>query len=101
MDNLSVEQIDGGVVLTVKVIAGASATSLCGVLNGMLKVKVSSAPEKGKANKCLIEFLAKSFGVRKKDVTIVSGQTNPVKKVFVSGLASEQLFEKLKFGKQD
>jgi hypothetical protein len=43
----------------------------------MVKIKGGGGAGKGKANECLIAFLAKQLGVRKNAVSIVAGQTNP------------------------
>lgn len=48
-----------------------------------LKISVISVPEKGKANKALIEFLAQKLGVAKSLMTIVSGQTDRFKKILL------------------
>jgi len=90
-----IREIDGGVVFTAKVVPGSSRTAFCGVLDGMIKVKVSAAPEKGKANRCLIAFLAKHLGVKKNAVTIVSGSGSPVKQIRVAGVTSEVLSREL------
>ncbi len=96
MAKLTVQQDSGGTTFTVKVIAGSSSPSrICGLLDGMLKVKISAAPEKGKANKCLIEFLAEKIGVRKNTISIITGQTNPVKTIKISGFPAEALLKKL------
>jgi uncharacterized protein (TIGR00251 family) len=99
MTNLAVEEIDGGIVLTVKVVPGSSRTAVCGLLDDMVKIKVSAAPEKGKANKCLLDFLAKQLGLKKKAVDIVSGKTSAVKGVRVVGISAEQLSNKLNLNK--
>jgi len=95
MGNPMIREIDGGVVFTAKVVPGSSRTAFCGVLDGMIKVKVSAAPEKGKANRCLIAFLAKHLGVKKNAVTIVSGSGSPVKQIRVAGVTSEVLSREL------
>ena len=95
MVNAAIQEIDGGVVFTAKVVPGSSRTCLCGLLDGMVKVKVSAAPEKGKANQCLIAFLAKQLGVKRNAVTIVSGAGNPIKQVRVAGVTSKVLSTKL------
>jgi uncharacterized protein len=97
--DLKIEEIEGGVVFTVKVVPGSSRTCIAGNLGGMLKVKIAAPAEKGKANKSLIDFLAvrlRRIGVRKNDVRILSGQTNPVKRVQISGVTAEQLISRLK-----
>ncbi len=85
--DLKIEEIEGGVVLTIKVVPGSSRTCIAGNLGGMLKIKLAAVAEKGKANKSLIDFLAvrlRRIGVRKNDVRILSGQTNPVKRIQIS-----------------
>ena len=95
MGNLSIETTDGGVLFTVKVVPGSSRTSVSGLLDDMLKVKVSAAAENGKANKCLIDFLSQELGVKKNVIRIISGQTNPVKRVEVFGVSADMLEKKL------
>ncbi len=94
MAGLNVKQSDGRVVFQVKVVAGSSRTAVCGLLDGMLKVKVAAAAEKGKANDCLIGFLAEELGVKKKAIEIVKGNTNPVKQLAVVGVTVEHVREK-------
>ena len=95
MENLTIQKITGGIIFTAKIIPSSSKTACAGLLDGMVKIKISAAPEKGKANKCLIEFLAKKLDVKKKSVTITSGQTNPVKIIEIRGISDEYLLEKL------
>jgi uncharacterized protein (TIGR00251 family) len=95
MTDLTIENADGGVVFGAKIIPGSSKTGISGVLNGMLKVKISAPPEKGKANICLIEFLAKKLGVKRNAVSIISGQTNPIKQIQVLGISADALIKKL------
>ena len=95
MANLTIQEVNGGVVFVAKIVPGSSRTGLCGLLDGMLKIKISAAPEKGKANQALVGFLAKKLGVKKNAVSIISGQTNPVKQVQVLGISTETLLKKL------
>jgi uncharacterized protein (TIGR00251 family) len=96
MGNLKIEEIDGGIVLPVKVVPGSSKTSIAGLLDGMLKVKVSAPPEKGKANQCLIDFLAKKLSVKKNNIKIISGSTNPAKRIEISGISANAVSKKIK-----
>jgi len=91
----AIQESPGGVVFTAKVVPGSSRTIVAGILEDMIKVRVAAAPEKGKANECLVMFLARQLGVRKGDVEIVSGQTRPVKQVRVAGISAAELLEKL------
>ncbi|HCO95961.1 MAG TPA: YggU family protein, partial [Phycisphaerales bacterium] len=74
MGNLAIQEHNEDLVFTAKIVPGSSGqTRICGLLDDMLKVKVSAAPEKGKANQCLIKFLAEQLGVKKNAVSIISG----------------------------
>ncbi|MGB4058546.1 MAG: DUF167 domain-containing protein [Alphaproteobacteria bacterium] len=52
----------------------------------MLKASVTAAPDKGKANKALIELLAEYLGVAKSTITIVRGETDRLKTLEIEGL---------------
>ncbi len=82
-------------VFLVKVVPRSSKTALAGTLGGMLKVKLAAAPEKGKANEALIEFLADTLGVKKSTFKITSGQTSPVKTIQIEGISAETILQKL------
>ena len=84
-----------GVIFTAKVVPGSSRTVVAGVLEDMIKIRVAAAPEKGKANQCLIAFLAQQLGVKKNAVEILSGHTNPVKQVRVAGISAVELLTRL------
>jgi len=99
MGDLTIREVGGGVVLAVKVVPGSSRSSIGGLLDGMLKVKISVPPEKGKANQCLVKFLAKQLGVKRNAIRIISGQTRPVKRVEVLGISAETLQKKLGLNK--
>jgi uncharacterized protein (TIGR00251 family) len=101
MADLKIENIEGGVVFLTKIVPGSSRTCICGLLGEMVKIKVAAPPEKGKANQSLIEFLAKQLGVKKNAISIISGQTNPIKQVQVLGVSSDSLIEKLNLNKQN
>ena len=95
MAGLDIQEIEGGVVFSAKIVPGSSRTAVSGLLGDMVKIKIAAAPEKGKANECLVEFLAKQLGVKKKAISIVSGLTNPVKQIKVLGLSAEVVLGKL------
>ncbi|MBI2688589.1 MAG: DUF167 domain-containing protein [Acidobacteria bacterium] len=52
--------------------------------DGTLKIRVKAAPEDGKANEELCQFLARHFGVSRQDVAIVTGATSQRKRVRVT-----------------
>jgi uncharacterized protein (TIGR00251 family) len=70
--------------IRIKVVPKSSKTELAGILpDGTWKVKVAAAPEKGKANRALVEFLAGHLGVAKSRIRIVSGETSQLKRIQV------------------
>ena len=95
MTEFDVSSVDGGVVFGVKVVPGSSRTAITGLLGEKLKVKVASAAEKGKANKCLVDFLAAHLGVSKGAVRIIAGQSSAEKRLRVEGISAAELIEKL------
>lgn len=101
MADLTIENIEGGVVFLTKIVPGSSRTRVCGLLDGMLKIKISAQPERGKANRCLLEFLAEQLGVKKSAISIISGQTNPIKQVQALGISADALIEKLNLNKEN
>jgi uncharacterized protein (TIGR00251 family) len=102
MANLTVQELDEGTVFTAKIVPGSNGpTRICGLLDGMLKIKVSAPPEKGKANQCLVKFLARILDVKRNAVGIVAGERSPVKRVQVSGISAEALLEKLNLDERD
>ena len=99
MGSLAIREAEGGVVFAVKVVPGSSRTAVAGLLNGMLKIRVTAPAEKGKANKCLLRFISSQLGVRNSAVNIVTGQTSSVKEIRVLGISKLVLTEKLKLNK--
>lgn len=77
--------------ITVKVVPGSSRTEIAGVYGEMLKVKVAAPPEKGKANKALLNFIAKQLGIKKNALQIESGQTSCVKQIRFDNVTAEQI----------
>ena len=72
-----------GAILPVRAQPGARRNEVRGIQDGALKVCVTQAPEKGKANKAIVEVLAKWLGVRKSQIELISGETASQKKFLV------------------
>ena len=72
---------ENAVLISVKIVPGASRTGYVGVLADRIKISVGAPPEHGKANKAVIAFLADLLGVRKRDVIVVDGLRSPQKTI--------------------
>ena len=70
--------------LNIKVVPGASRDQIVGWLGDALKIKVTAPPEKGKANEAVVTLLAKTLGVRRDNIEIVSGHGSPAKTVDIA-----------------
>lgn len=71
--------------LRLKVVPGASSAGIVGWLGPTLKVRVTAAPEKGKANAAVTALLAAELGLPPAGVRIVSGGGSPNKVVEIEG----------------
>src|SRR5438270_4892093 len=84
-----------GVVLPVKAQPGARQNAIRGEQDGMLKVSVTQAPEKGKANKAIIEVLAKGLSLKRSQIELLSGETQPQKRFLIRGISRVELSERI------
>lgn len=80
--------------LDLKVTPGARKTGFDGWFTDAdgrkrLKVKVTAAPEKGKANKAVVKLLARALGVAPSDIEVVHGETDRNKTLQIAGAADE------------
>jgi hypothetical protein len=77
-----------GVVLSLHIQPGAKRTEMAGLHGEALKIRLAAPPVDGKANDALVAFLAKTLGVPKSRVELVSGQTSRTKRVRVAGVGA-------------
>jgi uncharacterized protein (TIGR00251 family) len=70
-------------ILSLHVQPGAKRTGVVGTHGDALKIRLAAPPVDGRANEELIAFLAREFGVPKRQVELVSGATGRNKRVIV------------------
>ena len=80
-----------GYLLPVILVPAAGRNELRGEHDGRLKVCVSAAPEKGKANKALCELIAATLGISRSQVKVVSGHTSRRKEVLIERVSTDAL----------
>ena len=81
-DDLPCLRADGaGCVLQVQVVPNAGRTACAGFHDGALRVRLQAPPIEGRANAALLQWLARSLGLPKRGVTLVSGDTARRKRV--------------------
>ena len=79
-----------GTIISLHVQPRASKNEIVGVIEGALKVRLTSPPVEGAANKLCCEFIAKTCGVPKRDVTILSGEKSRHKRLLIAGLDAQK-----------
>jgi uncharacterized protein (TIGR00251 family) len=84
-----------GVVLPVRAHAAGRRNGIQGVQNGMLKVSVTQAAEKGKANKALIAVLSRQLAVRKSQIELIAGHTSSQKRFLIRGMQAAVLKKRI------
>jgi hypothetical protein len=81
--------------IRVKVLPRSSRNQVIGKEGDVFKVKLTSPPVEGKANKALIELLAKRLRIAKGRIEIISGKSSRLKTVRISGLSLEDITQVL------
>jgi len=84
--------------IKVKLHPRSSRNEIVGIENNILKVKVTSPPVDGEANKALIQLLSKSLGISKGRVEIIAGMSSRLKTIRIYGLSEKDVFLLLEKG---
>jgi uncharacterized protein len=72
--------------ISIKAQPNAGRNEDVGLTGGIWKIKIAAPPEKGKANKQLIEFLSDTLGVRKTHILILKGESSHNKILAIEGI---------------
>lgn len=79
---------DGSITLTIHAQPGAKRTEVAGVHSAALKIRLAAPAVEGQANDALVAFLAESFGVPRRNVTLVRGETGRRKTLRIASPAA-------------
>jgi uncharacterized protein (TIGR00251 family) len=79
--------------IDIKVFPGASKNEITGIRDKRLCIRVCAAPEDGKANACLCEFLSKTLGCAKRDIVLIKGEKSKLKTVSIPASLENKLKE--------
>ncbi len=80
-------------IIKVRAVPNAPKTACAGAYGDGVKVKVAAPASDGKANARLVAFLAKTLGIPRRNIGIVSGETSRDKLIEISGV--ENVLKKL------
>lgn len=95
MSWLCAERSGEAVLLSLHIQPGARKTALAGLHGDALKIRLAAPPVDGKANECLIDFLATTLAVAKSRIELVSGASSRSKRVRVDGMSVAQAAARL------
>ena len=95
-NELKLQERPEGVLIAIRAKPRAKRPGVLGVRAGALLVGVTAPPEKGKANRAILEVLARTLRVPKGALEIVQGETHREKTVLVRGLSAEEVLERLR-----
>ena len=74
-----------GIVLRLKVVPGAARESVSRGTDGTLRLAVTAAPERGKANAAAVALLARAVGVPKSNIEVIQGASSRQKTLRIAG----------------
>jgi uncharacterized protein len=77
--------LENYLILSVYVQPRAAKNQICGIRGEELKIRLTSPPVDGAANKLCREFVADLFDVSKSSVEIISGETSRHKRLRILG----------------
>lgn len=82
-------------ILRLKVKPAAKVNSIQGVVaieeKYYLKISIKALPQDGKANKAIIDYLAKEWNLGKNNIEIISGHTSTLKSLAVKNINLDYL----------
>ena len=73
----------------------SSKNEICGLHGDTLKIRLTSPPVEGEANRACVKFIAKFLGATPSQVTIVSGLAGRKKTIRIEGMNATEFFEKI------
>ncbi|APW63945.1 DUF167 domain-containing protein [Paludisphaera borealis] len=87
---IELTQAKNGVIVPVNAQPGARRNAIVGERAGAIRVAVTAAPDKGKANAAILELLAEALECRPSEIGLVSGETARQKRVLLVGLTVDE-----------
>lgn len=83
------------ITVSIRVVPRASKSEIVGMVDGVLKVRITAPPVDGAANAEVIKLFSKIFDVSRSDITIVSGETSRNKRLKIANLSQSKFEEKI------
>lgn len=91
-DILNITETTDGIIFNIYVQPRASRNEFCGICGNELKLRITSPPVEGSANKLCTEFLADFLGIAKSKVTILRGEKSRHKTIKAINVKKDEFF---------
>ena len=92
--DLLIEQ-SGAIFLQVHAVPGATRDALLGIHDGRLKVAVTAAPEKSKANVAVCRTVASALKIKRSQVAVYTGMTSRKKRLRLDSVSRKNVLDRL------
>ena len=92
---LNIKPCKNGIQFSATIQPKSSKNKICGLHGESLRIRLTSPPVDGEANKMCIKYLAKDLSVSPSRITIVSGQTGRNKIIHVEVMDIPEFLEKI------
>jgi hypothetical protein len=93
MAGIGITETAGGVEFEVIVRPKARRNEVSGIHDNAVRVSVTVAPEKGKANEAILKLLSKNLGVPVSAIRIVGGEKSRRKRIRIEGITPASILE--------
>jgi len=88
---VDIKETEHGVIFHIHIVPRSAKCEVAGVQGDALKLRITAPPVEGQANTECIRFLSDILGVRKKQVTILSGHKSKKKTVAIEGVRRKDI----------
>jgi uncharacterized protein (TIGR00251 family) len=82
-------------VLAVRVQPRASKEEVAGLMEGVVRIRLTAPPVEGKANEALLKFLAKRLGIPKGALELAVGDHGRNKLIRIRALSGDEVYARL------
>jgi len=89
-------ETDNGVLLSITARPKSSRNAITGVHANRLKIAITEAPEKGKANTAIVKLLARALGIARRQIQLHSGATSTRKQFLITEIKVDGLISRMK-----
>jgi len=93
---MRINSCENGIRFSAIIQPRSSKNEVAGIYNDALKIRLTSPPVEGAANKACMRFFSKWLGVSPSKISIVQGLSSKNKTIEVAGLTEKQFREILK-----